>query len=149
MGQGRASGVVIVITPTALPTVEISAVKTTSKTRLTKLTRSDAQRFDTLKHRPAGLGYSCKGTLLKRMMKCGNKQCPCHSDPAKRHGPYFECTFKRDNKTVNVRIPAQAADLYRDAIRQSRKLRVLLDHLERQSRTALAHLAELKVANDN
>ena len=124
-------------------------MKTISKTKLPNLIRSDAQRFAALKHELARLDYFCKGTLLKRMMKCGKKQCACQSDPAKRHGPYFECTFKLDNKTVNVRLPAQAAPLYRNAILQFRKLRILLDRLERHSRSALAHLAELRSAERN
>jgi hypothetical protein len=120
-------------------------MKNISKTKLAKLIRSDAHRFAALKHELAGVDYFCKGTLLQRMMKCGKKQCACQSDPAKRHGPYFECTFKLDNKTVNVRLPAQAAPLYRNAIKQFHKLRMLLDRLERHSRSALARLAELKV----
>jgi hypothetical protein len=120
---------------------------TTSKTKVAKRIRSDAQRFGALKHELAGLDYFCKGTLLKRMMKCGQQQCACQRDPAKRHGPYFECTFKLDNKTVNIRVPTQAAPLYRNAIQQYRKLRKLLDRMERHSRLALAHLAELKSLN--
>ena len=122
-------------------------MKATSKTTLAKLIRSDAQRFAALKHELAGLDYFCKGTLLKRMMKCGKRQCACHSDPAKRHGPYFECTFKLDNKTVNVRIHTRAAPLYRNAIQQFHKLRALLNRLEKHSRLALAHLAQLASAD--
>src|ERR1700733_8394525 len=42
----------------------------------------------------------CKGTVLKRMMKCGKAQCACASDATKRHGPYFELTY-------NIRPPAK------------------------------------------
>jgi hypothetical protein len=45
----------------------------------------------------------CKGTELKRMMKCG-AQCACASDATKRHGPYFELTYKANSKTVNVKL---------------------------------------------
>src|SRR5205807_5967542 len=65
---------------------------------------SDAQRFEALKREIVFLDYFCKGTVLKRMMKCGNKKCACHRDPAKRHGPYFECTYKVQNKTVNLKL---------------------------------------------
>lgn len=124
-------------------------METTPRTKLAKLILSDAQHFAALKHELAALGYFCKGTLLKRMMKCGKKQCACQTDPAKRHGPYFECTFKLHHKTVNIRLLAQAAPLYRNAIRQYRRLRTLLDRLERHSRSALAHLAELKLMDRN
>ena len=75
-------------------------------------------------------------------MKCGNKQCACHRDPAKRHGPYLGCTYKVHNKTVNLKLYPQVAPLYRAAIQQYRKLRSLLGRLERLSRIALAHRAQ-------
>ena len=58
------------------------------------------------------LEYFLKGTVLKRMMKCGHPQCACHRDPAQRHGPYFEWTYKVNGKTVNVKLSPQAAPLY-------------------------------------
>jgi len=52
------------------------------------------------------LGYFLKGTVLKRMMKCGQSNCACHRDPSQRHGPYFEWTYKVKGKTVNVKLVA-------------------------------------------
>ena len=63
-----------------------------------------AQRFHELKRDLDQLEYFCKGTVLKRMMKCGKAACACHSDPDKRHGPYFELTYKANGKTVNVKL---------------------------------------------
>ena len=120
-------------------------MKATSKARLDALTLSDAQRFESLKKEIVQLDYFCKGTVLKRMMKCGNKQCACHHDPAKRHGPYFECTYKIQNKTVNLRLYPEVTPLYRTAIQQYRKLKSLLGGMERLSRSALAHLAQQKL----
>jgi hypothetical protein len=62
------------------------------------------QRFNELKRGLDQLEYFCKGTVLKRTMKCGKAQCACASDPAKRHGPYFEITYKANGKTVNVKL---------------------------------------------
>jgi hypothetical protein len=121
-------------------------MKANSQTRLTALIRSDAQRFESLKREIVQLDYFCKGTVLKRMMKCGHKQCACHRDPDKRHGPYFECTYKIQNKTVNLRLRPEVTPLYRAAIQQSRRLKSLLGRLERLSRYALAHLAKRRLA---
>ena len=55
-------------------------------------------------------------------MKCGNKQCACHRDPAKRHRPYLGCTYKVHNKTVNLKLYPKVS-LYRAAIQQHRKLK--------------------------
>src|SRR4030088_728512 len=90
-----------------------------------------AQRFHELKRGLDQLEYFCKGTVLKRMMKCGKVQCACASDPAKRHGPYFEITYKANGKTVNVKFSPEAAPLYRAAVLQYRKLKVLLRRLEK------------------
>jgi hypothetical protein len=124
-------------------------MKATSKAKLTALIRSDAERFESLKREIVQLDYFCKGTLLKRMMKCGQKQCACHRDPAKRHGPYFECTYKVQNKTVNLRLHSEAMPLYRAAIQQYRKLKTLLGRLERLSRSALVHLAQHRSMSRN
>jgi hypothetical protein len=104
--------------------------------------RTPAQRFRQVQRELQELDYFLKGTVLKRMMKCGQPQCACHRDPTKRHGPYFEWTYKVKGKTVNVKLSPQAAPLYQAATKQHRKLKALLARLERLSRTALARLAK-------
>jgi hypothetical protein len=99
-----------------------------------------AQRFRHAQQELRELDYFLKGTVLKRMMKCGQPQCACHRDPAQRHGPYFEWTYKV-NETVNVKLSPQAAPLYLAATKQNRKLKAVLARMERSSRTALARLA--------
>lgn len=107
--------------------------------------RSHAKRFAALKRELLDLNYFCKGTVLKRTMKCGNPRCPCHRDPGKRHGPYWECTYKIQNKTVNLKLYPETLPIYRRAIQQSRKLKSLLQQMEKLSRSALAHLAQQKM----
>src|ERR1700674_5700575 len=85
----------------------------------------------------------CKGTVLKRMMKCGKAGCACHSDPDKRHGPYFELTYKANGKTVNVKLSREEAPLYRAAAQQYRRLKTLLSRLDKLSKTILRHQAKL------
>lgn len=102
-----------------------------------------AQRFHALKQGLAQLEYFCKGTVLKRMMKCGKATCACATDPAKRHGPYYELTYKAAGKTVNVKLSPEAAPLYRSASLQYRKLKTLLTRLEKLSQTILRHRAKL------
>jgi hypothetical protein len=101
------------------------------------------RRFLELRQGLEQIEYFCKGTVLKRMMKCGKPQCACASDATKRHGPYFELTYKANRKTVNIKLSSQAAPLYRAAVQQYRKLKTLLDRLEKLSRTILQHQAEL------
>ena len=102
-----------------------------------------AQRFRALKQEFQQLEYFCKGTLLKRMMKCGKAQCACRQDPAKRHGPYFEWTYKAKGKTVNVKLTRDVMPMFRAAAHQYRNLRSLLNRLETLSQTVLRHQAKL------
>ncbi len=94
------------------------------------------------------LGYFLKGTVLKRMMKCGHPNCACQRDASRRHGPYFEWTYKVKGKTVNVKLSPQAAPLYQAATKQHRKLKAALARLERLSRTALTRLAKQATNTD-
>lgn len=99
------------------------------------------QQYEHLKAALATLGYICKGTVLSRTLRCGRPTCPCCHDPARRHGPYFEWTYKVAGKTVHHRLSAPAARLYREASVQYRKLKSLVRRMERLSRRALARKA--------
>jgi hypothetical protein len=101
-----------------------------------------AQRFRELSRGLEQIEYFCKGTVLKRMMKCGKARCACASDPAKRHGPYFELTYKANGKTVNVKLSPEAAPLYKAAAQQYRKLKTLLNRLDKLSKTILRYQAK-------
>lgn len=116
---------------------------TSGSRRLEQSLERHAQRFGELRRDFEHLEYFCKGTVLKRMMKCGKAQCACASDPAKRHGPYFELTYKTRGKTVNVKLSPQAAPLYRAASQQYRKLKILFNRLEKLSQTILRQQAKL------
>jgi hypothetical protein len=107
------------------------------------LTERHAQRFQELKRGLDQLEYFCKGTVLKRRMKCGKAHCACASDPDKRHGPYFELTYKANGKTVNVKLSPEATPLYKAASLQYRKLKTLLNRLEKLSQIILRDQAKL------
>ena len=108
-----------------------------------------AQRFLEIKQELQRLELFCKGTVLARRMKCGQPRCSCHIDPNKRHGPYWEWTYKAAAKTVNVRLSPAAGPLYKAASQQYRKLKSLLNRLEKISRTALANSARQAEATAN
>src|SRR6516165_1368271 len=101
-----------------------------------------ARRFQELKADLAQIEYFSKGTLLARMVRCGKPQCACGKDPSKRHGPYYEWTYKARGKTVTVRLAPEAAPFFRAAARQYRKLKTILNRMETLSRQALGKLAK-------
>jgi hypothetical protein len=104
--------------------------------------KSPAQRFVELRQELQKLEYFCKGTILARTMKCGQPGCACHTEPARRHGPYWEWTYKAQNKTVNVRLDPAVGPLYKSASPQYRRLKFLLRRLEKASHSALLVLAK-------
>lgn len=103
---------------------------------------ASGQRFRQARKEIQKVDYFLMGTVSKRMMKCGHPNCACHRDASRRHGPYFEWTYKVNGKTVNVKLSPQAAPLYQAATQQYRKLKAVLARLERLSRTAVAQLAK-------
>ena len=111
--------------------------------------KTAAQRFLEMRPELQRLELFCKGTVLARRMKCGQPRCPCHTDPNKRHGPYWEWTYKAAAKTVNVRLSPAAGPLYKAASQQYHRLKSLLNRLEKLSRTALAHSARQAEATTN
>ena len=112
------------------------------KTARPSLLGAPGQRFRQARQELDQLEYFLKGTVSKRMMKCGQPNCACHRDASQRHGPYFEWTYKVKGKTVNVKLSPQVAPLYQAATKQHRKLKATLAKMERLSRTALAQLAK-------
>lgn len=100
-----------------------------------------AAQFHTLRAQLADLGFFCKGTLLERHLTCGKPNCACSQEAERRHGPYFEWTYKVTGKTVNVRLSPDAAAAYREATTEWRRLRTLLGRLESLSRRALKRQA--------
>lgn len=115
---------------------------TPHSTSLVSKIAADAQLFHSLKADLARIEYFTKGTVLTRMIKCGKPKCPCASDPKKRHGPYFEWTYKENGKTVNVRLSAESAPLFQDAAKQYRRLKAILARLEKLSRQAITRIAK-------
>ena len=112
-----------------------------TRPRRTKI-EEDAKRFEELKADLARIEYFSKGTLQARMIKCGKAKCPCGADPKRRHGPYFEWTYKEQGKTVSVRLTAKAAPLFQAASTQYRRLKSALARLEKLSRQAITRLAK-------
>jgi hypothetical protein len=112
------------------------------KAARTAIRDTPGQRFRQLRQELHDLEYFLKGTVLKRMMKCGQPTCACHRNDSQRHGPYFEWTYKVKGKTVNVKLSPQAAPFYQAATKQHRKLKAVLAKMERLSQAALAQLAK-------
>jgi hypothetical protein len=88
----------------------------------------------------SAMAHLSSGTLLKRMKVCGNPRCHCASDPAARHGPYYEWSYLKGGKLRHRTLSPDQADFMRLAIANYRKTKKLLRAWEAQT----LHLIELK-----
>ena len=88
----------------------------------------------------SSMEYLSSGTLLKRMKVCGNPRCHCASDPAARHGPYFEWSYLKAGKLHHRTLTPEQAEVMRLAIANQRKAKKLMRVWEAQT----LNLIELK-----
>lgn len=86
-----------------------------------------------LKRRLQTLGFVCIGTLLRRRFSCGKPSCACRRDPSKRHGPYYLWTCTLSGRTQSRLLSASLARLYREGIRNHRRLDKIIDAMRRVS----------------
>ena len=91
------------------------------------------ERIARIREALARIDYLCSGTLLERMKLCGRAGCACATDPAARHGPYFEWGHMHIGKLIHRQVPAQQAAILRQAIANYRQVKKLLREWEVQT----------------
>lgn len=66
---------------------------------MTKLSAIN-KKIDNFKQELVSIDYIIRGSIKKVFNRCGKKQCTCHKDSNKLHGPYFLFTKKIKGKTT-------------------------------------------------
>jgi len=56
-----------------------------------------------------------QGGLSETTRRCGNPNCACHRDPARRHGPHLYITWTEDRQSRSLYVPADHAERARQA----------------------------------
>ncbi len=51
-----------------------------------------------------------QGGLSSTTRTCGKPSCPCHSDPARRHGPHLYFTWRTGGKSKALYVPPEYAE---------------------------------------
>ena len=77
------------------------------------------------------LGAVLPGSLSARRLTCTHAGCHCHDDPPQLHGPYWYWTRKVAGKTVSKMLSPEQAEECRVLIENDRRLRSLVQQLER------------------
>ncbi len=91
------------------------------------------EAYDRLKADVATIGYLCQGTITRRTLSCGKPSCGCRKDPARRHGPYYYWTAKVEGRTQSRMLDPTLVPLYREAIRNHRRLQAALKKMRKVS----------------
>jgi hypothetical protein len=84
------------------------------------------ERIASLRVALGEIDYVCSGTLIRRMMMCGQPSCRCKIDPTARHGPYYQWGHMEEGKLVSRMIAPEKVDAMRQAIANYRKAKKLL-----------------------
>jgi hypothetical protein len=91
--------------------------------------------YEAAKARITEVGFTCEGSLVCRYTTCNNPNCRCR-DPERRHGPYWQLSWKQDGKTVSKLLSAEDATLYQEWVANRRHLEAALKQMRDLSRQA-------------
>jgi hypothetical protein len=91
------------------------------------------KRIADIRAKIATFDYLCTGSLIRRMKLCGNPKCACATDPAARHGPYYEWGHMKGGRLVSRMVSAQQAELFRQAIANYRAVKALIREWEAET----------------
>jgi hypothetical protein len=75
-------------------------------------------------------GMVLPGSITQRRTRCGRRNCACHADPPRLHGPYWQWTRKIAAKTICRWLTADQHRDYTPWIDNDRRLHELLARLE-------------------
>jgi hypothetical protein len=90
----------------------------------------EERAYEALKREITSLGFARPGSLVTRMVSCGNLSCRCAGDVSARHGPYYQWTTKVRGKTRTLRLTPDQARQCARWIENHRKLKSLLQRME-------------------
>ncbi len=85
----------------------------------------------------AATGMVLPGSITQRHTRCGRRNCACHADPPRLHGPYWQWTRKVAARTVCRWLSSEQHHDYQAWIGNDRRLRDLLARLEALGAAAL------------
>lgn len=92
--------------------------------------KATARAQQRLARQLAQIDYALPGSVVTRMMRCGNRGCRCHADPPQLHGPYLQWTRKVEGKTVTRMLSPEQLERYQPWLDNAQRLRELVHQLE-------------------
>ena len=87
-------------------------------------------RYRALAAELAQIGFIARGSVVAAMTTCASKGCHCRTDPARRHGPYWQLSRSAGGTTRTHRLSEAEAQLYQTWIAERHRVEAILDELE-------------------
>jgi hypothetical protein len=112
-------------------------VETTDPAARARLPELEA-RYRALAAELAGIGFIARGSVVASTTTCSSKGCHCRTDPARRHGPYWQLSRSSGGTTRTRRLSEAEAQLYQGWIAERHRAEAILDELEELSVQAAA-----------
>ena len=113
------------------------------KRRLTQYERA----YRELAAKLTELGFMHEGSVVRQRLTCGKSACVCHTDPERRHGPYFYWTAKVKGRTVSRLLSKEEAELYEKWIRNRRGFREIQRKMLALAKKAIPIAIRLRTAD--
>jgi hypothetical protein len=112
-------------------------VETTDPTPSARCAELEA-RYRALAAELAQIGFIARGSVVAAMTTCSSKGCHCRTDPARRHGPYWQVSRSSGGTTRTRRLSEAEAKLYQGWIAERHRAEAILAELEELSAQAAA-----------
>ncbi len=93
-------------------------------------------RYRALAAHLAEIGFIARGSVVAAMTTCSSKGCHCRTDPARRHGPYWQLSRSAGGTTRTRRLSERDAELYGGWIAERHRAEAILHELEELSAQA-------------
>lgn len=117
---------------------------TTGRNRREKALQRCQEQYEAVKSQLKDIRYVMQGSVVRRTKRCGQPGCQCHLGPEYEHGPYYQWTRKVQAKTVTKVLTPAEARLYKECIRNGRRLRKLVVRMYQISARVARYLADEK-----
>jgi hypothetical protein len=101
-------------------------------------------RYRALAAELAEIGFLARGSVIATTTTCSSKGCHCRTDPARRHGPYWQWSRSVGGTTRTQRLSETEASLFREWIANRRRAEQILAELEELSAQAAPALLSVR-----
>ena len=91
------------------------------------------QRTAELRREISAMDFVATGTLHCRTKVCGRPNCRCATDPAARHGPYYEWSRRQEGRLVHRLLAAEQVPVVERALANQRRIQALLTEWEQET----------------